>query len=161
MSKEAPPLSVIGPDGKARDLTLEAAGPGKWHLSLDAPEPGLYRFKSADLEALAHAGADNSREFQNVTATADPLAPLLKESGGGPFWPVLANSSLAAVPTVSLPRISLFSGTKLLHGSDWAGLADRDAHLITGVKLTPLVSGFAALALLLGLASLAWWREGR
>jgi hypothetical protein len=41
------------------------------------------------------------------------------------------------------------------------GLKDRDAYVTRGVKLTPMFSGFVALAALLALIGLAWWREGR
>ena len=46
-------------------------------------------------------------------------------------------------------------------GSGWLGLKDRQAYLTRGVKLTPMFNGFAALAALLALIALAWWREGR
>jgi hypothetical protein len=41
------------------------------------------------------------------------------------------------------------------------GLTDREAFLTRGVKLTPMFTGLAALAALLALMALAWWREGR
>jgi hypothetical protein len=55
----------------------------------------------------------------------------------------------------------MLKSARLLHGSGWMGLKDREAHLTTGITLYPLFTGFAALAALLGLVSLAWWREGR
>jgi len=48
-----------------------------------------------------------------------------------------------------------------MHGDDWAGLRDRQAYMVTGVKYTPLYAGPLALALLLGLLALTWYREGR
>jgi toxin HigB-1 len=41
------------------------------------------------------------------------------------------------------------------------GLKDRDAYLTRGVKLTPMFTGLAALAALLFLLALAWWKEGK
>ena len=41
------------------------------------------------------------------------------------------------------------------------GLKDRNAYLTRGVKLTPMFTGLAALAALLFLLAIAWWREGR
>jgi hypothetical protein len=55
----------------------------------------------------------------------------------------------------------MLSNAKLLAGSDWMGLKDRDAYLTKGVKLTPLFTGFMALSALLFLLAIAWWREGR
>ena len=37
----------------------------------------------------------------------------------------------------------------------------REAFVTRGVKLTPIFTGPSALAMLLLLVSLAWWREGR
>jgi hypothetical protein len=41
------------------------------------------------------------------------------------------------------------------------GLRDREAYVTKGVKLTPMFTGFLALAALLALMAMAWWREGR
>ena len=60
-----------------------------------------------------------------------------------------------------MPRVSMLSGARVLHGSGWLGLKDRDAHVTKGVALYPVFNGLLALAGLLGLVSLAWWREGR
>ena len=62
---------------------------------------------------------------------------------------------------VSLPRVSLMSGARVLAGSGWMGLRDREAFVTKGVKLTPMFTGFLALAALLALMAMAWWREGR
>lgn len=55
----------------------------------------------------------------------------------------------------------MLTGAKVLAGSGWLGLKDREAHVTRGVKLTPLFTGFLALAALLALLAIAWWREGR
>ena len=38
---------------------------------------------------------------------------------------------------------------------------DREAFVTKGVKLTPMFTGGFALAVLLALLAMAWWREGR
>ena len=55
----------------------------------------------------------------------------------------------------------MMSNAKVMAGSGWLGLRDREAYLTRGVKLTPMFAGFAALSALLALIALAWWREGR
>jgi hypothetical protein len=55
----------------------------------------------------------------------------------------------------------MMSGARVLAGSGWMGLKDREAFVTRGVTLTPLFTGLAALAALLFLITLAWWREGR
>jgi len=79
---------------------------------------------------------------------------VLEETGGGAFW-------LGAGDAPAMPRLSMLSQSRKMHGDDWAGLRDRQAYTVTGVKYTPLYAGPLALALLLGLLALTWYREGR
>ena len=62
---------------------------------------------------------------------------------------------------IDTPRITMLAGAKVHAGSGWLGLKDREAHVTRGVKLTPLFTGFLALAALLALLAATWWREGR
>jgi hypothetical protein len=55
----------------------------------------------------------------------------------------------------------MMRSARRFYGSSWLGLKARDAHEIKGISYTPLVSGFAALGIALGLLSLTWYREGR
>jgi len=48
-----------------------------------------------------------------------------------------------------------------MFGQNWLGLLNRDAYLVRGIKIIPLMTGLLALAALLGLLSLTWYREGR
>lgn len=100
--------------------------------------------------------------MSEVTATDEKLKPLLEATGGGTFWTrptgLLAGANVSAV---ELPRISMLSSAKVLAGSGWLGLKDREAYVTRGVKLTPMFTGLVALAALLALMALAWWREGR
>jgi hypothetical protein len=41
------------------------------------------------------------------------------------------------------------------------GLKDRDAFVTRGVTLTPMFTGLLALAALIALMAVTWWREGR
>ena len=67
----------------------------------------------------------------------------------------------ASATAVDVPRISMLSGAKVLAGSGWLGLKDREAFVTKGVKLTPMFTGLLALAAILALVTLAWWREGK
>jgi len=157
MSDSIGPVEINAPDGEQRNVTLEKVEAGRWRANVTAETPGLYRVTSGDLAAVAHVGAVNSRELTEVTASRDPLDPVLAETGGGAFW--LGGAEQAS--GVSLPRISMLSQSRKMHGDDWAGLRDRQAYMVTGVKYTPLYAGPLALALLLGLLALTWYREGR
>jgi hypothetical protein len=97
-----------------------------------------------------------------VTATADKLKPLVEATGGGVFWTKGDGPFASADPAiVDVPRVTMLSSAKVLAGSGWLGLKDRDAYVTRGVKLTPMFSGIVALAALLALIGIAWWREGR
>ncbi|NBC88198.1 MAG: hypothetical protein GVX90_01650 [Alphaproteobacteria bacterium] len=157
MADSIGPVEVNAPDGEQRSVTLEKADDGRWRATVTAETPGLYRVTSGDLAAVAHVGAVNSRELTEVTASREPLAPVLDATGGGAFW----LGGAAEASEVSLPRISMLSQSRKMHGDDWAGLRDRQAYMVTGVKYTPLYAGPLALALLLGLLALTWYREGR
>jgi hypothetical protein len=156
------PVIVQGPGGDKTNVALEPAGPGVWKSTVEVKLPGLYKAEtqavSGTLTAVANAGVEDPREMNEVTATAEKLEAIVEASGGGVFW----TRAAGAAPTdVDLPRITMLSGAKVLAGSGWLGLKERDAFLTRGVKLMPLFTGLLALAALLALMAAAWWREGR
>ena len=157
MADSIGPVEVNGPDGGMRTVTLDKREAGRWRANVTAETPGLYRVTSGELSAVAHVGAVNSRELTEVTTSREPVDPVLDETGGGAFW--LGGADAAS--DVSLPRISMLNQSRKMHGDDWAGLRNRQAYMVTGVKYTPLYAGPLALALLLGLLALTWYREGR
>lgn len=156
MLASVPPVKLQAPGGETREITLEPAGSGVWRTTVDVALPGLYKAQQGELTAVAHAGIEDAREMSEVTATDAKLAPILDATGGGAFWTKTRPSS-----AVELPRISMMSGARVLAGSGWMGLKDREAFVTRGVTLTPLFTGLVALAALLFLITLAWWREGR
>jgi hypothetical protein len=128
--------------------------------------PGLYKAEMAGpqdtLTAVANAGIEDPREMSEVTATEDKMKPIADLTGGGVFWTKATGLlASAASPQVEVPRISMMSNAKVMAGTGWLGLKDREAFLTRGVKLTPMFTGFAALSALLAFIALAWWREGR
>ena len=162
MKDEVEPVTVRTPHGKTYELRLEKTAPGVFRATEDVKVPGLYKMTQGELSAIAHAGVEDVREMSEVTATRDKLEPLLASTGGGVFW-TSGNSLLgtAAASDVSVPRVSLMSGARVMAGNGWMGLKDREAYVTRGVKLTQMFTGLMALAALLALMALAWWREGR
>jgi len=170
MEERIAPVTLQAPGGETTTINLEPAGAGLFKTSLDVKVPGLYKAQSTAgptaandktaLTAVAHAGAEDPREMSEVTATPDKLKPLVEASGGGVFWTAGGALSLTG-SGIELPRISLLPNAKVLAGSGWMGLKDREAYVTKGVKLTPMFTGLMALAALLALITLAWWREGR
>jgi hypothetical protein len=157
------PVTISAPGGELSEVKLEQDRPGVWKTTLDVKLPGLYKAEttapSGQLTAVANAGVEDPREMSEVVATDQKLKPLVEQTGGGAFW--TRTNAASAGDNVSLPRVSLMSGARVLAGSGWMGLRDREAYVTKGVKLTPMFTGFLALAALLALMSAAWWREGR
>lgn len=167
MEDRVPAVAVSAPGGGNSEVSLEPAGTGLFRATVDVQEPGLYKLSQRSptgttLTAVAHAGVDDPREMSEVTATDEKLKALVEATGAGIFWTRSAGLLASSDPSaVSVPRITMLSGARVLSGSDWLGLKDRAAFVTRGVKLTPMFAGFAALAILLFVIALAWWREGR
>jgi hypothetical protein len=163
MEESVPSVQLSAPGGETSEAQLERAGPALWRSTIDVRVPGLYKMQSTSpsgpLTAVAHVGIEDAREMSEVTATEQKLNPLVEATGGGTFW--TRGSAPLSGPSVNLPRISMLANAKVLAGSGWMGLKDREAHVTRGVTLIPMFTGFSALAALLALLALAWWREGR
>jgi hypothetical protein len=162
MEEPIKPILLSTPGGEKSEISLDAAGPGLWRTSIDVKLPGLYKVESegpnGPLTAVAHAGAEDPREMNEVTATNEKLKPILEATGGAAFW---TRNAGAAPENIELPRITMLANAKVFAGSGWLGLKDREAYVTRGVKLTPMFTGLVALAMLLSLLALAWWREGK
>jgi hypothetical protein len=166
MEDKVGPVTLSGPGGEASEVTLEKTGDGIWRTGVDVKIPGLYKAQTktdaGELTAVAHAGIDDPIEMSEVTATDAKLQPITDATGGGVFWTSSSAAATRANPSdVRVPRVSMLANAKVLAGSGWLGLKDREAYVTRGVKLTPMFTGFAALSALLLLVALAWWREGR
>mgnify|MGYP000918293468 CR=1 FL=1 len=157
-------VKLMGPGGDTSEVTLDTTEPGIWKKTIDVKTPGLYKAETRGpfglITAVANAGVEDPREMSEVVATDARMKPIADATGGGVFW-TSPTGILAAGQTIDVPRISMMSNAKVLAGSGWMGLKDREAYLTRGVKLTPMFNGLAALSALLALMALAWWREGR
>jgi hypothetical protein len=164
MEDKVDPVAVSAPGGENSNVTLELTRPGLFSATIDVKAPGLYKLQSGStsgpLTAVAHAGIEDAREMNEVVATAEKMKPIVDATGGGVFW-TRGNGLLASATGADVPRVSLLQGARVLAGSGWLGLKDREAYVTRGVKTFPVFTGLAALAALLALISLAWWREGR
>lgn len=152
---EVDPVTVTSPSGEEQTVTLDKGERGIWRKAMTVDEQGVYRVASGELASLATVGKANTRELAAVTATDEPLAPILEETGGGAFW-----LGREAGEASDLPRLAMIRSGHVMHGGDWLGLHKRDAYHVKGVRLFPLFTGFLALAALLGLLAATWFREG-
>jgi hypothetical protein len=158
-------VQISAPGGDTSEVALEKTAPGLWRSTMDVATPGLYKLQTTStlgmLTAVAHAGIEDAREMNEVTATDEKLKPLVEATGGGVFW-TRGGGFLGGVGSgVDVPRISMLANARVLAGSGWLGLKDREAFVTRGVKLIPMFTGFLALAALLLLVAATWWREGR
>ena len=92
-----------------------------------------------------------------MRATATLLAPQVKATGGSTQWldgmaPILANGGA--------PNLRRTEPNREASGTGWIGLQRRHDHVVTGISASPLLPSWLALPLILGLALLAWRREG-
>jgi hypothetical protein len=158
-------VQISAPGGESSEVALEKAGPGLWRSTIDVGVPGLYKLQTPSslgmLTAVAHAGIEDAREMNEVTATDEKLKPLVEATGGGVFW-TRGGGLLGALSSgVDVPRVSMLASARVLAGSGWLGLKDREAFVTRGVRLIPMFTGLLALAALLFLLAATWWREGR
>jgi hypothetical protein len=152
---EVEPVTVTAPSGKDEKVTLDKVEPGIWRKSIKAQEQGVYRVSSGELANVVTVGKANTKELARVTATDEILKPILTATGGGSFW-----LGRKAEEAEALPRLVMMRGGQVMHGDDWLGLHKRQAYHLKGVRLFPLFTGFLALAFLLSLMALTWFREG-
>lgn len=157
MKDEVGEATVTTPTDKQVPVTMEKIAPGLWRGRLEATEPGLHKIAMDGLSAVALVGAANSREFSKVVATDEAMKPISDATGGGQFW---MGGTNGASPR-DLPRLAMLTDAPRYYGQNWLGLKDREAYVVRGVQYTPLLAGAIALALLIGVIMLTWFRESR
>ncbi len=149
-----PEVTVTDPEGHAATLRMTEVAPGQAEAGAPAPLPGVWRVTDGTHSAYAAAGAANPPELADLRATGALLAPLARTGGGGVHW--LDNGAAGgAVPTVMRTEPD-----RAASGSGWIGLQRRHDHIVTGIASLALLPPWVALPLLLGLALIAWRREG-
>ncbi|HJN04047.1 MAG TPA: hypothetical protein QF665_02900 [Alphaproteobacteria bacterium] len=151
LSADGPPVTLTGPDGSMRVLSLSDAGGGRAAASVATEDPGLYRLSDGTHTTVVAVGAVNPREFADVRASAEILAPLAEATGGGVVW-------LSETGTPDLRRVR---PGRPARGRGWIGLQANESYFVTGVRQVSLLPPWALLVLLVGGLMLAWTREGR
>src|SRR5262249_23492494 len=146
MEDGVPAVQISAPGGEGSEAALEKAGPGLWRSTIDVKVPGLYKLQTASrkgmLSAVAYARGQGAREMSEVRATEEKLKPLVEATGGGIFW-TKSGGLVASLKeaSVDVPRVSMLANARVLAGSGWMGLKDREAYVTRGVKLIPMFSG--------------------
>jgi hypothetical protein len=149
LDADAHPATVISPSGKRHSIEMSSGPDGKSHGAFETGETGLWQVEQDGRVSVASIGTD-PLETADLMATAARLKPLVEASGGGLFH-------LEGQPFPEIVRRS--SGSRAA-GNGWMALKPASEGRVTGINETPLLPPPLALLLVLGLAGLAWWREG-
>jgi len=143
-------VSAKSPSGKAQDVALTKVGPGHFVGRFTPQEPGLYVLRDGALEAVAGAANGDAKEQSDLLATTKKLEPVAAATGGGVAW--LADG---------MPRLGKQSPGAAYAGSGWMNLKANGLTRTVAVREWALSTSIFSLAVLLLVASLMWWREGR
>jgi len=151
MKETTPTIQITDPQGQKSSLTLSQLKPGHWSGVIKNANPGIYQLTHDELTRPAVFGSLDQKEFTDIRPTEDILKPVLESTGGKTFW--LGDNS-------SLPAIRNIEAGRRMSGSGWLGIQKNNTYAILSLKDVPLLSGLLALAAVLALMSLTWYREG-
>jgi len=149
-----PETTITAPDGTSTRLPLVAAGGGRATLEAAANIPGVWQVSDGRRTTFAAAAAANPIEIADLRADPTPLRPILAATGGAAAW--LGDGTTPALP--DLRRVAPGRDTA---GNGWIGLRRNGDHTVSGIAATALLPPWLALVGVLGLALVAWRREGR
>jgi hypothetical protein len=144
------PIEVQTPDGETVTVELTETRPGRYEATLPVEQAGLYRVSDGINVAMAAVGALNPLEWADVRTSETVPAPLAEATGGSVSW-----------LTDGMPTIRRTAPGRSAEGRGWIGLVANGDYLVTGVRQIPALPAWLALALALGLAVVAWRREGQ
>jgi hypothetical protein len=155
MADTADTVTVTRPSGESVAVPLAQTSPGIWRGTLASAENGIHRLSDGKLTATSALGESGTRELEELIATDRKLAPLVAASKGGTYW-------LGKDPQQPLlPRIVKQQEGRALAGASWLGLKANGAYRVRSISELPLFGTLIGLALLLGLAGVTWFKEGR
>lgn len=148
-------VTVTTPTGDVDEVAMTEQDPGLWRGVLPATETGLFSVTDGEMSALIHVGPQNPREYTDVLSTTEVLSPISEATGG-------STERLRDVGgDLDIPRVVSMHPSASYAGNGWIGLKATEASVLNGVDRYPLMIGLLGLALLLGMLSLTWYREGR
>ena len=155
IEKEAPKVTITGPDGQETEPELSETKPGVFEARIENAARGLHRASSGDLFAIGAVGLAAPPEFENVIATREKLAPLIRDSNGGVFD--IRRGTKADPPAIRKVKANAAN----FSSASWAGVAERRAARIENVRDHPAAPPLVWLSIIGAALVLAWWIEGR
>jgi hypothetical protein len=148
------PITITGPDGQSRTVTLEPGRPGLFTARIPTSDLGLYRLTADNLTAFASVGPENPRELMEVVSDPTALQQLAQATGGSSRRIGRESGSVVNVPRI----VPVRSGSQF-SGNDWIGLRISDSGIVRGVRISPLFIGLLGLAVLFGALVAGWLGE--
>jgi hypothetical protein len=144
------PVTVTLPDGSTVTAQMAEDGSGRAAGEIQVDQPGLYRLSDGQRTAIAAVGPLNPLEWQDPRTTDAKLGPFAQASGGAVNW--IAEGT---------PEPRRIRPGRPMQGRDWIGFRMNGDYATVGLDQLSLMPGFLVLALALGMAMVAWRREGR
>ena len=151
LKNEAIEATVTSPSGRESPLQLAPAEDGSVQGRFKAEEDGVYRITAGGHTVYASPRPIAPIELADMRATDRVMAPLAEATGGSVRW--LAEEGV--------PDLRRVDPGRRAYGRGWLGIERHGAYRVLGMNETPLLPAWLALALLLGAATVAWWREGK
>ncbi len=148
------PATVTAPSGQVVETALARADEANFTADVPIDEAGLYRVRSGDLTAVAAAGPLNPRELADLSPSEAVLEPFVESTRGGVFY--IGEGESPRLPAMRRTRADADQA-----GRGWMGWRRNEAYAARSEERDPLAPALLAVALALGVLTVAWAREGR
>jgi hypothetical protein len=146
--------NLVAPDGSKTKLDMTPYAPGLTRAHLTVARFGLYRAEDGEHVAFVNVGQENPLEMRDVVSDTEKLRPITEATGGTTRR--IANAGVG----VTMPRVVGLNPSSSYGGLDYIGVKRTGSTELIGTRSTSLASGFFGLAVLLGITTLAWVKEG-
>lgn len=143
-------FTITAPDGTQTVITPTEVAPGRYEVTLEGLEIGLYRISDGTRTTVAALGPSAPKEFEQTIASGDAMEPVLTPTGGG----------IRRLEDGALDVRQVREGRPAV-GRGWIGITPRGAYQTANVSVAPLLPGWAWLELVAALTIGAWLWEGR
>ncbi len=144
------PVTVTLPNGETASVAMTEDASGRATGTLAVDQAGLYRLADGQRTAISAVGPLNPLEWADVRATDTKLAPVAQASGGSIHW----LQDVTPEPRKVRPGRPAF-------GRDWIGFRSNGDFATVGLDEVALMPALLVLAMALGMAMVAWRREGK
>ena len=143
-------VEITGPDGAVAIVPLEEVSPGRFSVTWEAPDIGLYRLAEGDQSSVIALGPASPKEFEETISSGEKLADQVAATRGG----------IRRIDE-GVPDLRHVREGRAAAGRGWLGITPRDAYVTADIRVSPLLPAWALLLLASLLAVAAWLREGR